>query len=614
MLKIGVFGAHRGMTMINVLLNHKDAKLVAVCDKYKPSLDHVAKSAKEVGMEVTLYENFEDFIKHDMDAVVLANYANEHATFAIRCLKAGKHVLSEVLPCETMSEAVDLIEAVEETGLVYAYAENYCYMRHSFEMKMRYEAGDIGDVTYAEGEYIHDCTSIWPSITYGDPDHWRNRIHPTYYCTHSIGPVLTITGRRPVKVVGFEAPLSNDYQTTAICHGPAIIMLTLDNGAVVRSVHGDLKREPGISTYMIYGQKGMMEAARFSNEIDINANGTNIKYHSPLMNVYKESKNFGSGSWDRYDPEPIRALEQGIAVFSECTSAVTMKNCVRLCETVEKTGGKYMLAENYPFSAALLEMERLQADGTLGRVLYAEGEYNHTGTKETLKELTPEKYHWRAYLPRTYYVTHSLGPLMHITKQNPVQVSAFAVHSNVLEEYDDFRHNVDAFAMMNCITEDGALFRFTGCAHMGSHSGYRICSENGSTETGRSLGGQVNLVYHNWCTPEGKESSQTYAPEFTAHADEASKAGHGGSDFWTVYNFVNYLKNDVAPFFDVYRGCCMSAVAILGWRSCLENGRVYKIPDFKNKEERDAWRNDDLTPFPDENGNTMLPCAIPWKK
>ncbi len=310
----------------------------------------------------------------------------------------------------------------------------------------------------------------------------------------------------------------------------------------------------------------------------------------------------------------IRALERGVAVFSECTAAVTMKGCVELCETVEKTGGKYMLAENYPFSAALLEMERLQKEGSMGRILYAEGEYNHTATREGLQGLTPSKYHWRAYLPRTYYVTHSLGPLMHITKQNPVQVSAFAVHSKVLEEYDDFRHNVDAFAMMNCITEDGALFRFTGCAHMGSPSGYRVCGEYGSAETGRTLGGQVNLTYHSWCVPEGKTGSQTYTPTFASHNEAAAKTGHGGSDFWSVYNFIDYILNDNVPFFDVYRGCCMSAVGILGWRSCLENGKVYQIPDFKDADARNAWRDDDLTPFPDENGNTTLPCAVPWKK
>ena len=310
----------------------------------------------------------------------------------------------------------------------------------------------------------------------------------------------------------------------------------------------------------------------------------------------------------------IKAMKRGIHVFSECTAGATMKECVELCECVEETGCKYMLAENYPFSAALLEAKRLTDAGEFGRILYAEGEYNHTGPREMLAGLTPFPHHWRGWLPRSYYVTHSLGPLMHITGQMPLQVSAFAVHSDVLEQYDDFRHNYDAFAMMSCMTDGGALFRFTGCAHMGSHSGYRVVGENGSCETGRSLGGNLNVVFHDWLTPAGKPSNDTYAPAWVANGELAEKAGHGGGDFWTVYNFVEYVLNDVPVFFDVYRGCCMSAVAILGWRSCLENGKVYAIPDFKDKAQRDAWRDDDLTPFPDENGNVTLPCAVPHKK
>ena len=305
----------------------------------------------------------------------------------------------------------------------------------------------------------------------------------------------------------------------------------------------------------------------------------------------------------------IAAMKRGIHVFSECTAGATMKECVELCECVEETGCKYMLAENYPFSAALLEAKRLTDEDCFGRILYAEGEYNHTGPREMLRHLTPFPHHWRGWLPRTYYVTHSLGPLMHITGQMPIQVSAFAVHSDVLEQYDDFRHNYDAFAMMSCMTDGGALFRFTGCAHMGSHSGYRIVGEKGSCETGRSLGGNLNVVYHDWLKPEGKPENEIYAPAWVANGELAEKAGHGGGDFWTLFNFVNCVLNDEPVFFDVYRGCCMSAVAILGWRSCMENGKVYPIPDFKDKAQRDLWRDDDLTPFPDESGNVTLPCA-----
>ena len=77
-----------------------------------------------------------------------------------------------------MKEAVELVEAVEQSGLVYAYGENYCYMPASYEMKKLYASGEIGEFEYGEGEYIHNCEPIWPSITYGEPDHWRNGATP----------------------------------------------------------------------------------------------------------------------------------------------------------------------------------------------------------------------------------------------------------------------------------------------------------------------------------------------------------------------------------------------------------------------------------------------------
>ena len=97
-LKIGVFGGARGIVMINALLHHPEAELVAVCDKYEPILEQARQTAGQFGVKVALYKDFDSFLSHDMDAVVLANYATEHAPFAIRCLNAGMHVMSEVLP------------------------------------------------------------------------------------------------------------------------------------------------------------------------------------------------------------------------------------------------------------------------------------------------------------------------------------------------------------------------------------------------------------------------------------------------------------------------------------------------------------------------------------
>ena len=78
---------------------------------------------------------------------------------------------------------------------------------------------------------------------------------------------------------------------------------------------------------------------------------------------------------------------------------------------------------------------------------------------------------------------------------------------------------------------------------------------------------------------------------------------------------VEYLLDGREPFFDVYRAVAMSATAILGWRSCLNHGENFKIPDFRDKADSDRVRDDDLTPFPDENGRgATLPCALPVKE
>ena len=258
-VRIGVLGAYRGTSMINYCKRASNAKVVAICDKSPEAIETQKEHAK--GLDITYYNNFEDFIKHDMDAVVLANYANEHAPFAIKAMKRGLHVFSEVLPVQTMKEAIELIEAVEETGMIYAYGENYCYMPAPYEMKKLYKKGIIGEFEYGECEYIHNCELIWPSITYGEKDHWRNNIYSTFYCTHSIGPIIHSTGLRPVSVIGIEGQMTERNLRTGAKGGAfGIEMITLENGSIIKSIHGGLYKNS--VWYSMYGSKGRMESDR----------------------------------------------------------------------------------------------------------------------------------------------------------------------------------------------------------------------------------------------------------------------------------------------------------------------------------------------------------------
>ena len=295
-IKIGVLGAYRGMSMIGFCSKYEQAELVAVCDKYQPALDKCEKSLAGSGAKPTFYKDFDEFLKHDMDAVVLANYATEHAPFAVRCLKAGKHVISEVMPVQTLKEAVELVEAIEESGKVYAYAENYCYMPAPTEMRRLYKEGKLGEFQYGEGEYVHDCNGIWPDITYGDPNHWRNNAYATFYCTHSLGPIIHVTGLRPVSVVGFELPIP-ERMTELGCKGGlgsgGIEMVTLENGGVIKSFHAcGLIREPSSVWYSIYAKKGSIESNRWGKTVE-------------RVNVYYE----GEPDETSYSPKPANVSD-----------------------------------------------------------------------------------------------------------------------------------------------------------------------------------------------------------------------------------------------------------------------------------------------------------------
>ncbi len=310
-VKIGVFGGYRGSSMINYCAAAENAKIVAICDKYEPLLERQKEAFPDE--DITYYTDFDEFLKHDMDAVVLSNYANEHVPFALKCLKAGKHVYSEVLPCQNMKEAVELVEAVEESGLVYSYGENFCYMPAPYEMKKLYEAGKIGEFEYGECEYIHNLENVWHSITYGEKDHWRNTWHANFYCTHSIGPIIHATGLRPVKVTGFEGgKIERNLRVGALSGQYGIEMIELENGGIIKSIHGGLYKNS--HWYCMYGSKGRMESAREDtkcnhvHKIYVNADAYEGEYkfpeevdsYDPITDNEEMSQHFGHGGGDFY--------------------------------------------------------------------------------------------------------------------------------------------------------------------------------------------------------------------------------------------------------------------------------------------------------------------------
>ena len=315
-------------------------------------------------------------------------------------------------------------------------------------------------------------------------------------------------------------------------------------------------------------------------------------------------------------PYAIRCFERGIHVFSECISNGTMAEGVALVRAHRGSSSIYMLAENYPQMLFNREIRSICRDGSLGKILYAEGEYNHPGDPKDTSFRKMFNYfpgHWRNYLPRTYYITHSLGPIMAATGATPRRVTAFATGAPSAADAPTASRVTDRAAIVTTQNDDGSIFRVTGCAAFGGHhNAYRVCGTNGQIENLRGMDGQVMLRYNPWRIPEGRPQVKLYMPDWNDPDEELiKKSGHGGADYLTARYFLECIERGTQPEhpFDLHSAVAMSSVAILAHRSMLEGGTPYDIPDFDREEDCLRWENDFASPFPGKDGTPpTLPC------
>jgi len=279
-LKVGVLGIRRGAGFAKTFNINPHTELVAICDFDKDRINKFIYESKN--KNITVYDNYDKFLEHETDIVVIAGYCTDHAPQAVKALNAGKHVLSEVTACKTLAEGVSLCRAVEKSKKIYMLAENYCYFSYTKEMQKLYKEGKIGEYMYGECEYIHDCRPSWLFLTNG-PNHWRNWHPAGYYCTHSIGPIITITNTRPVKVSGFVVPNILGRGVGRVGDDWGVLMCTMDNGALTRVISWSTGIRDSI-WYRLYGTKGAMENNRLRD-----TNVLNLTIEKSLGKLYEKS-------------------------------------------------------------------------------------------------------------------------------------------------------------------------------------------------------------------------------------------------------------------------------------------------------------------------------------
>jgi predicted dehydrogenase len=254
--RVGVVGLRRGLELAR-WCERVGLTVAALCDRDQGRL---ATAAGELPGTLAV-RRWRELLAADIDGVVLANDFDEHAPLAITFLDHGVHVLSETAACTSEVEGRALLEAALRSTATYSFAENYVAHPHVRAVRKVIAGGGIGEVELVECDYLHGMSPEQLADFAGDPSTWRGRIEPTLYCTHTLSPILAVTGAEPVEVTAFAVQPAE--RPTAV-----VLVIRLSSGALAIARHGFLQGEPDShsSWLSVRGTQGLVESVRAAGE------------------------------------------------------------------------------------------------------------------------------------------------------------------------------------------------------------------------------------------------------------------------------------------------------------------------------------------------------------
>jgi predicted dehydrogenase len=258
--RVGLVGVRRGSSLVRPFELFPETEIAALCDLDERRLADTAK-ALEVPDE-QLYTHYEDLLNAPLDMVVVGTPIQHHAKQSIQALESGKHVLSEVTAAWTLDECQAIVDAARRSDRAYMMAENNCYLHYIRQWQQWIAAGRLGEIFYAESEYIHNIQHLLADKTTGEA-FWRIHRPPIYYCSHSLGPLLMLMDDRIVAASGLHMGYGIMPDLGPGCLNMEVALFKTQKGAVIKLLRSQVAyREPPMHYYSLYGAKGSIENDR----------------------------------------------------------------------------------------------------------------------------------------------------------------------------------------------------------------------------------------------------------------------------------------------------------------------------------------------------------------
>ena len=162
---IGVIGIGMGSTLLPI--NHvPDSQLVVrgLCSR---SADKVSALAREWDIPFWTTDYRELVSRDDIQVIGVYSPDHLHAEHCATALEAGKHVICTKPMVTSVEDAERLVRLVDRTGLKFLVGQTMRFDPEFAGAKRMLDDGDLGEVIWAEGHYVHDLRTF----AYATP--WR---------------------------------------------------------------------------------------------------------------------------------------------------------------------------------------------------------------------------------------------------------------------------------------------------------------------------------------------------------------------------------------------------------------------------------------------------------
>jgi 2-hydroxy-4-carboxymuconate semialdehyde hemiacetal dehydrogenase len=221
-MKIALAGAGAfGEKHLDALKQIDGVEIVSVVGR---NLEPTQAIAAKYGVSHATTDLAETLALPGLDAVILATPTQMHASQAIQCLKAGKHVQVEIPLCDSLADGEAVLNAQQETGLVAMVGHTRRFNPSHQYIHNKIKAGEISIQQMDVQTYFFRRKNINAK---GDPrswtDHllWHHAAHTVDLFAYQAGPIVQANALQgplhPELGIAMDMSIQLKSESGAIC-------------------------------------------------------------------------------------------------------------------------------------------------------------------------------------------------------------------------------------------------------------------------------------------------------------------------------------------------------------------------------------------------------------